>query len=188
MIKKSRGDNFFYEINEEDLIVKLSDNWLEFARENGAEKSCHPNRVLNRPIWKFIEGAETRFFYEIILRNVRAGNRTVTFPFRCDAPHKRRYLEMTIYPAPDHHVGFTCRIIREEFRESVKLLEPRVSRSQEFLTICSVCKKIRYSDNSWAEAEEAVLELKLFDKKLMPQLTHGICGGCLKLWMERMDE
>lgn len=38
--------------------------------------------------------------------------------------------------------------------------------------------KIVFVNEAWAKVEEAVSHLGLFDRHLLPQLTHGICEDC----------
>jgi hypothetical protein len=57
-------------------------------------------------------------------------------------------------------------------------LETYEDRSDEMLTVCGWCKKIKIADQKWVEAEEVVEELKVVSLYLGPQLTHGICPDC----------
>ncbi len=56
-----------------------------------------------------------------------------------------------------------------------------------FVTICSMCKKIKVSPRQWAEIEEALVELRLFEVDEMPQLTHGICPSCYQEAIAKLD-
>jgi hypothetical protein len=53
--------------------------------------------------------------------------------------------------------------------------------------VCGWCKKVDVG-GSWAEVEEAVTRLRLFDRPLLPQLTHGICEGCYDRMVETLRE
>jgi hypothetical protein len=68
-----------------------------------------------------------------------------------------------------------------EKREKVLLLEKNVERSNEFIKICSWCKKV-YIENEdcWYEVEDAVKKMNLFGKKRLPMLTHTMCDQCFK--------
>jgi hypothetical protein len=50
--------------------------------------------------------------------------------------------------------------------------------------MCGWCKRVSVR-NTWVEVEDAVLELRLFEREVLPDLTHGICPGCLET-TERM--
>ncbi len=178
---------FVYVIDETDRIVGVSDNWLAFAEANEAAASCHPDRAINEPIWKFIDGLEATQFYEVIIANVRGRGITVTLPFRCDAPDRRRYLELTIAPVPQGYVEFTSRIIRTEPREKLELLQAGVPRSGELLTMCSVCRKVEVPGMGWAEAETAVVALRLFEEPVLPQTSHGLCPDCFSTAKAEID-
>lgn len=149
-----------------------------FAQENQAADSCDPENILNQPIWKFISGIETTFLYQEIMNSVRTRNATVRLPFRCDAPDCRRYLEMAITPLPEAGLEFNSWIVREEPRETVALLDIRVSRTSDIITMCSMCRKIKLSDNTWMEVEAAIHALDLFAEPELPQISHGLCRSC----------
>jgi hypothetical protein len=162
-------------IDEGDRIVSVSHNWLSFAQENQAAESCHPAKVIKEPIWNFIDGLETTHLYEIIIAKVRSKKRTVTLPYRCDAPDRRRYLELRIAPVPQEHIEFASRIIGEEPRDRVKLLQSGDPRSDELIKMCSMCKKVELSGDNCAKVEVAVVTLRLFEENKLPQISHGFC-------------
>ena len=177
-----------YVIDELDRIISVSDNWLLFAQENLAGVTCHPGNIIDKPIWNFISGDETTQFYEIILKTIRTKNKTVKLPFRCDAPKKRRYLELIIKPIWQGNIEFSSNIIHEELRDTVEILELGIPRSDELIKMCSMCKKVKLSDNLWVEAEGAIVSLKLFEKSKLPQISHGICTECSKLTISEIDK
>jgi hypothetical protein len=184
---RADGSSCDYLIDNSDRIVKVSAAWLKFARENGAEESCHPDRVLNRSIWEFIEGFETSLLYEIVLKKVRKTCRSVRLPFRCDAPSKRRFLELLITPVQDDYIEFASTLLREELRDCVDLLEPGISRSGTIIKMCSMCKKVELPGNLWVEVEDAIATLRLFDTGVLPPISHGLCRNCYKFVMAEVD-
>lgn len=167
-----------YIINNQNLILGVSGNWLSFAQENEAEESCHPDKVINEPLNKFIDGIETQQLYELCIAKVRKHQKTIFLPFRCDAPDRRRYLELKMTPLAHEQIEFASRILREEPREPVKLLQHDAARSDELIMMCSMCKKVKMSEHSWLEVEDAVTALRLFEKEILPQISHGFCPPC----------
>src|SRR5262249_46498900 len=59
MESKEPMSRFIYVLDKQDRIINVSDNWLLFAQENKAGNSCHPDLVINKSIWEFIDGSET---------------------------------------------------------------------------------------------------------------------------------
>src|SRR5205807_257981 len=112
-----------------------------------------------------------------LLTKVRTG-RTIRFEFRCDTPGARRLLEMAISPGGPGAVEFRTRVLSEQPRLAVKLLAGDVPRSADLLRACSWCKRVDVG-GEWAEVEEAVALLRLFEHPSLPMLTHGICESCL---------
>lgn len=136
----------------------------------------------------FIHNQETRHLYRIIVQKVRKRRRFVRFPFRCDSPDEKRFLRLTVIPLTDDFLEFRSKILSTESRKPMTLLRCDIVRSDEFILICSMCKKIAVSDNKWLEVEEAIQLLKLFDKYPLPQLTHGICLSCYRVAMAELEK
>lgn len=165
-----------YRINDRDEIVFVDEAWDRFARANGGEHLT-ADHVLKRRLWDFVSDAPTQQLYGAVFSRVRAG-RAVRFEFRCDAPDRRRLLEMRVSPAPDGTVELRTRSLSEEARPAQILLDPLGERSDAMLRSCGWCKRID-AGGSWVEVEEAVARLRLFERPVLPQVTHGICDECL---------
>lgn len=164
-----------YVLNADDELVSVNDAWGDFARSNLGGRAAAAE-VLGRKLWDFIAGAETRLLYRDILHRVRRGN-TLRFNIRCDAPDRRRLIEVVVAPAAGAAVEFHTRVLWEEAREWQPLLDPRVAHTDEFLHLCAWCKKVQVGDE-WLEVEDAVTRLALFDQPALPQLSHGLCPAC----------
>ncbi len=183
-----KHDVWIYVIDKNDNFVFASENWRNFARENEGQAISQPEDILGQSLFKFIAGPETKQIYHVLLEKVRKTGKTITFPFRCDAPHLRRFLEMTIFPMEDGNVQFISELIKVEKREPVALLIPHQERSKEFIRMCSMCKKVALTEKEWVEVEEAIQTLKLFEKELLPQITHGLCPQCFNQILKAMEQ
>ena len=169
--------SFIWVIDNADNFVYVNDDWLAFAGENGAPQLTAAS-VLNQPIWRFIQGQETSYLYNQIFSRVRAGRSPVKFPFRCDSPDCRRFMEMKLSLLPADAIQFTAQMLREEWRDPGDLLDAPRDITREFLKICSWCKKINIPGHSWGEIEAAIVALDLFGHHLTPRMTHTICDSC----------
>jgi hypothetical protein len=168
---------FIWIIDDADKIVHVNDAWLAFARENTAPQLT-ASLVLGQHIWRFIQGQETSYLYQQIFRRVRTGKAPVKFPFRCDSPDCRRFMEMELALLPGDAIQFTAHILREEWRDPIDLLDASRDRTREFVKICSWCKKVDIPGRSWGEMEAAIVALDLFGHHSMPRMTHTICDSC----------
>lgn len=177
MEKARNHRSFIWTIDDADRIVYVNDAWLAFAGENTAPQLT-ASLVLNQPIWGFIQGHETSYLYQQIFSRVRAGVYPVKFPFRCDSPDCRRFMEMKLSLLPGGAIQLISHILREEWREPLDLLDAFRDRSGEFLKVCSWCKRINIPGQGWGEIEAAIGALDLFDHLSMPRLTHTICDAC----------
>ena len=108
--------SFNWIIDAADQIVQVNEAWLAFARENGAPESSAA-MVLDQPLWRFIQGRETAYLYQQIFSRLRAGNSPIKFPFRCDSPDCRRFMEMKLSLLAGAAIEFQARLLRQEFRQ-----------------------------------------------------------------------
>lgn len=176
---------FTYRIDADDRLIFVTTEWLDFARENEAA-SLSSQAVTGQSLFSFIGDPETRHLYRIIIDRVRQSRSGTVLPFRCDSPGIRRFMELHITPMPEGAVEFDGRLIREEEREILPLLDPSVTRSDEIVVACSWCKRIDV-DGSWFEVEDAVRRMGLFNQSRLPRISHGICIDCSRRFLEEFD-
>lgn len=175
--RRGRGRIYTHTIDGTDRIESANEEWFTFAAENDAPELT-TSEVVGRPIWDFIDGAETRHLFRVLIEKVRAGKDLRGLPFRCDSPGLRRYMEMDIVGLDGGGVRFDSVLLREEHRVPVRAFDRNTPRSERFLTLCSWCRRIRIGTDRWLEVEEAVKVLNLFGDEDQPQITHGICKDC----------
>lgn len=168
-------DELTYRLNRQDEIISVNEAWDRFALANDAPELA-AGRVLGRSLWEFIADVNTQQVYRDLLARVRTG-RSVRFPFRCDAPYERRFLEMQIRPLEDGQVEFRTKTLAIERRPAVALLERPTGAAEGLLRMCSWCKKV-YADGAWVEVEEGIARLRLFERPVVPMITHGMCDHC----------
>ena len=51
-----------------------------------------------------------------------------------------------------------------------------------------MCKKITISHNIWVEIEEGLAQLRPFEAREMPKLTHGLCPDCYQAIFTDLDD
>lgn len=180
-------DTFVYSVDANDVIAYWGGNLVEFAYANDWSSGIAPEKVVGHPLFEFITGPETVHLYRILFDRCRSGKEIGPIPFRCDSPTERRFLELHLSPAAGGSVIITNKLLRVEQRPAVTLLMGNIARNDEFLRICSMCKKIALNENLWAEAEEALGRLGVFEKDRPPQLTHGLCKSCFDLAMSALE-
>ncbi len=168
--------SFVYRIDAENRLSFVASAWLDFARRNEASH-LSSEAVCGQPLFAFIADPETQHLYKLIIDRVRQSQSSSIIPFRCDSPSLRRFMVLHISPLPRNAVQFEGKLMREEAREHVPLLDPASDRSDEIIIACSWCKRID-AEGSWLEVEEAVRHLGLFDSSRLPQISHGICRDC----------
>lgn len=182
-------EEYKYVIDEDDNIIYVNGKkWDEFYKDNSSSHNCLSSNIMKQSLFSFIDDFETRHLYEDILKTVREYKKEISFPFRCDSSKQRRFLKLIVKPYGNNHIEFVSKIIKVEDRDYVSLLDFKTQRTQEFLKICSMCKKIKVDDNIWEEVETAIKVLGLFQRDILPKLNHGLCPFCLKLYEAQMAE
>lgn len=167
-----------YRIDGNDHVIFVDDGWSEVATREAAPELASP-RVLGRSLWSFLTDATTIQLYRQIISRVRDG-RTALFSVRCDGPAVRRVVELSIEPTPHNigHVDFRTRTVMNVQRAWVPLLARDVARSDDMVRSCSWCNRIEVRRGDWVDVEVATHRLQLFDRELLPKLTHGMCTAC----------
>ncbi len=177
------GPPVSYHIDHNDSLDAFNEGWLAFADANGGE-SLHPSRIRGRQLWEFVREPTTAQLYRSMLVRLRSGGRPIRFRFRCDAPDRRRLLEMDMTADAAGGIQFNVTSVHEEARAPVLLLDPNRTPGNGFLTICAWCKRVRLSQDEWVEVEDAVKALNLFEGAPLPALTHGVCPACSETMLE----
>lgn len=180
------GLEIVYRIDSEDRISAVSPTWGEFAMAN---QGAHlvPPPIIGERLWDSIGDPTTRSVYRAILDRIRKGVRSVHFHFRCDAPGVRRLLDMGITLEPGGEITFSVQPVAEQLREAVTLLDPFVRRTPEILSTCSWCMRVSIGEGEWAEVEEAIGQLGLFEQLDLPRLSHGMCPTCHAAMMRSLE-
>jgi len=115
-VPRAEKETYRYRIDGDNVIIGVSDNWLSFAEKNGGDGRCHPNRVVGMSLLDFVQDMETVHLYEIIIEKVRKTGKPAKFPFRCDSPGMRRFMELVVIPREGGGVELASRAIRTEPR------------------------------------------------------------------------
>ena len=177
MSSTSFGTERTYTLDAQDRVVAVDDGWDRFAAENGG--TCDAGSVTGRPLWDFVSGIETRHLWESLFGRIRDSHRAAVIPFRCDAPGLRRFLVMDLVPRKDGGLEIATRVVREEPRAHVALLDSGVERSARVIKMCSWCKRLE-TEGGWLEVEDAAPALDLFGEPPVPLVSHGVCPDCVE--------
>jgi hypothetical protein len=188
MIRNSRQDAdrhassvlVAYTIDEEDRIIEVNTGWAEFAADNDAPELIEP--TFDGTLWQAIADAGTRSMWHSVVTVVRSTQRPVTIPYRCDAPHIRRWFEMQIQGIGEQRVRFRSALVAVEPRPApIDRIEiERESDDREDLPLvlgCSWCARYG-ADGHWVELEQAVRHHRWLERDHPPKVRAGICPEC----------
>lgn len=177
---------FAYRVDADNIIESVTPDWLSFARENSAS-TLTVEAVVGRSLFRFLAGTSVRYLYQLIIDRTRRSQRTIVIPFRCDGPSVRRFMELSISPCANGNVQFQGRTIREEDRKTVSLLDASVSRTGEYVEMCSWCKRVVVS-GKWLEVEQALNKARLLEQTSFPKIAHNICADCEERVKRKIEE
>lgn len=166
-----------YAIDAHDVVAPVGQGWADFAHDNGAPELAVP--APDRALWTYMDRGEIRELWQLLVQRVRTLRVDARVPFRCDAPHARRWFEMTITPEPDDRVSFRSVLVFEQSRPPVALLDPHPARNTEAqpVPLCSWCGRGQHGSH-WLDIEELVQAGRHLERASMPSVSYGICGAC----------
>lgn len=167
---------FVHRVDARGRISHVNAAWLDFGAENGWPVTAAD--VVGRPLMDSIADAQLRYLYGLLMARLRAGHGPFRFPYRCDAPDCRRFMEMQmLYDQAAREIEFRSQILRIERRPEQTLLDPLHATDARSLDLCSCCKRVS-TRSGWVELEDAVMRLRLFDSDRLPQAHHRVCPAC----------
>jgi hypothetical protein len=76
--------------------------------------------------------------------------------------------------------------MRTEVRPAVALLDRDTPRGGDLLRMSGWCKSVDVAGR-WCEVEDAVAEMRLFERDLLPHVTHGMCPRCFERVCRELD-
>jgi hypothetical protein len=171
-----------YVVDAKDRFVAVSPEWLDFAVKNDGEELL-PDNVLGHSLWNFIVDDPTRELYQAILERVRSG-RPLELVIRCDAPERRRLIEMIITGQPDGTVEFKTVLLASKPREVQRLFAKSTPRNSRHIMVCSWCDLVNVDVDKWFEVEAAMEYLHLSDAVELPRIEPIVCAICYEKVME----
>ena len=182
---KSTEQEIVYLIDRNDRLSEVGGSWTQFAQANDCD-AVMPDRVLGRPLWDFITDTHVRELYRRMIQRAR-DRHPVQFDYRCDAPECRRLFRMTIHALEEGSVEFVTRLLWQEPRPRVDMLDQKVPASGPWVRVCSWCEKVSLPNGVWAPVEEAAEKLGFLAEEHVPRLTHGICPPCHSSMLAQLE-
>jgi hypothetical protein len=169
-----------YTVDAEDFVISFNVEWTRFAEDNESPDLADIGQLSDRSIIEFVESYSCKTLYTMLLARVRTTQETVSIPFRCDAPHERRFMKMVLSPLTDGSVVFKTTLLKAEARDFINLLSIDREKSEGMIVVCSWCNKVEvdHDNGQWREVEEAIKILGLMNDAQQPPVTHGCCSAC----------
>lgn len=166
---------------ETHYLIDAEDRIESFAADalSGAGETCHNWK--GRSLWSVLNGDATAQIYRQLLRRVRAERSVVTFRYRCDLAHQRRWFEMTVRAVDGERVEFRSRLLSVDARPPISWLES-VTGYGPAIVLCSWCGQVLH-EGEWREIEQVAANVP--DSA---RVEHGICPSCATKFMAQFAE
>lgn len=171
-----------YVIDANDRLVSVSPEWTSFAIENDGE-GLLPEAVAGRSLWDFIIDDATRDLYHAVLARARCGS-TTDLVLRCDAPERRRLIEMIVTRRAEGEVEFRILLLAAKDRPAQRLFLRSTPRNGRHIMVCSWCGRVSAGAEEWLEVEEAMARLHLTNEAELPVPDPVVCPSCFAKVME----
>lgn len=175
-----------YELDEALRIISVDAGWAEFAVANQAPELVPPPGPLGQSALSCVADSASKLIYDRLFQRVSQTGRAIVFPFRCDSPMLRRFLEFRIEPRHPSGLRIETTLLRMEARAPVALLEQRPRHGGDLLRMCGWCKTVDVKGR-WREVEDALVATRFFEQDLVPEVTHGICPSCTERMRQLLD-
>lgn len=172
-----------YRVDQRDVITRVNTAWRTFASANGAPTLA--SSAVGTSLWAHVSGTKTRRLYEAVHATVRATGRSVTLPYRCDAPDERRWMTLTVHPLGGGQLQVVSALVRREQRTPVLLLDATVPRGDWPMLVCGWCSRVRTVSPAafdrakpapWLNVES--VRAGLTGATALPRLMHDACPDC----------
>lgn len=167
-----------YRINANGIIEEIGGDWEYFAQENQG-RELKVDQVLGNSLWTYIKDKGTKRLYEMLLNRIRKTGEMLKFPYRCDSPNKRRYMQMELQLNSDGGFEFNNFVLREEERDPNQFFKQRFYSPIAMVIVCSFCNKVRRKKaQGWVEVDEMAREEKILDHENPLRIAYGVCQDC----------
>ncbi len=168
-----------YQVDGEDRLTHVNDQWDKFAAENTAQSLASP-QVINQPIWHFITGGDIQLIYQVLFERARATKNPINFPYRCDSAQMKRYMHMSIVPFRESMdiqlYSRELRLVPQQKVVKLQFLDENALKVNALLR-CSMCNSF-FVEGEWLELEFALQEEDLFVKEGKLRVISSVCGRC----------
>lgn len=172
-----------YRLDQRDVITRVNTAWRTFASANGAPTLA--SSAVGTSLWAHVSGTKTRQLYEAVHATVRATGRSLTLPYRCDAPDERRWMTLTVHPLGGGQLQVVSALVRREQRTPVLLLDATVPRGDWPMLVCGWCNRVRTVSHAafdrtkpapWQNVES--VRAGMMGATALPRLMHDACPDC----------
>ncbi len=189
-------DNFFH---TKHVLFALMDNKFNFIRVNKAYAEAdnkNPSFYLRKNHFKLYPNEENEtIFKKVVQTGISHTVNEKSFEYKYNPERGTSYWEWTLHPIKNSNQNVTMVLLElvnitekvniknnliKSFKNYKESSEDR--NSNEILTICSYCKKIKEKGEIWEPIDNYLL------KRIKIKFSHGYCPNCAEHVMKEIEE
>lgn len=161
-------------VDQELKLMGYNEAWVNFAKDNNGESTLS-SFPLEASISSAGDGPVGSYVLQGYNRALRE-HKPFEHQYECSSPDTFRVFHQTAYPITGskglvitHHL-----VVEKEHEESEDSFIGRFENSDEILTQCANCRKVRdpHENSTWLWVPALVY-------RQLPNISHGICNPCL---------
>ncbi|MFW6343049.1 MAG: hypothetical protein ACOC00_08505 [Halothiobacillaceae bacterium] len=163
-------------IDDQGVITDIGGGWAQAAEQGGAADALAVDRVIGRPLARFVGSDATRMYYNAVFKLARLRRQSLTREYRCDSPTHKRFMEVTVTPLSDGGIEMLHQLLHEEPFEHAFTPMPVTRPDARLGTAvrCSICNRIRLAGTQeWVEPERLVEQ-----QARTLSVVHSVCPDC----------
>lgn len=167
--------NTCYWLDSDDRIIKVCDQWDQFAHQNGGHRAM-ADCVIGQPLWQFLVGDETRMWVETVLKRVRFMGEAIERPYRCDSEETQRHMRLNVTPLENNQLCLESTLVSTCLKKRPVIFSTHYGNTV-LSKRCSICGRVQYN-HQWIEADEIDLD---HNSPLDCLVIYGVCEDCVSL-------
>ena len=164
------------------MAIYDAGEWEPLRNAVGSEPSGDCQKVCN--FQSHVESETVQYFLKTIALQAVAENRLKHIVFRCRRQGNVNHVRLSLAPNRAGRVGLQGLVVHTDLWDKQDYWADMYRRPGEFLTVCSWCRRVKL--DGWMEATKVLQELRLFELRNPPMLTHGICEPCSEKTLESL--
>lgn len=166
----------WYEVDRNDIIVALSDDWDATINDHHDPKLLSRS-LIGKPLSDFISGDVSMMFTETMIASARVQQKPIIKPYRCDSPTRKRRMQMILTPFLEGHVRVEHQQVTETpWQHPMHMRTVGTRQRVGKIKRCSMCNNL-LDGEAWV-TQDAYFANHIQTNPESLAVFYGICPNC----------